>query len=125
MKNITASSSELNLNDNNLSYVRGGTGSWSIEKYELPSKKRSQLKGVGKIDNIFIARDGFITLSGKKYLIESFSGEKGIMPQDWNILGICRNTVLIEYGKVVYIIDFPVLIEKVKELNAKTGEKIS
>ena len=72
MKNITASSSELNINDNSLSYVKGGTGSWSVEKYELPSKKRTQIRGVGKIDNIFIARDGFITISGKKYMIESF-----------------------------------------------------
>ncbi len=125
MKNISASSLELNMNDNNLSYVRGGTGSWSVEKYEIPTKKRNQVKGVGKIDNIFIARDGFITLSGKKYLIESFAGEKGIMPQDWNIIGICRNAVLIEYSKIVYIIEFPVLLEKIKELNKKTGEKFS
>lgn len=125
MKNISASSAELNMNNDNLSYVRGGTGSWSVAIYEVPSKKRSQLSQVGKIDNIFIARDGFITVSGKKYLIEGFNGEKGIMPQDWNILGICRNVVLIEYGKVVYILDFPLLLQKIKELNEKTGEKIS
>ncbi len=124
MKNITASSSELNINDNSLSYVRGGTGIWSVEKYELPSKKRSQIRGVGKIDNIFIARDGFITVSGRKYMIEGFNGEKGIMPQEWNIIGICRNIVLIEYGKVVYFLDFPVLMQKIRELNEKTGEKI-
>jgi len=124
MKNINASSSELNVTDNNLSYVRGGTGSWSVEKYEIPSKKRSHIKGVGKIDNIFIARDGFITVSGKKNIVEGFSGEKGIMPPDWNILGICRNSVLIEYAKVVYIIDFRVLINKIKEMNEKTGEKV-
>jgi len=125
MKNISASSSELNMNDNNLSYVRGGTGSWSVEKYEIPTKKRSQVRGVGKINNIFIARDGFITVSDKKYIIESFSGEKGIMPQDWNIIGICRNAALIEYGKVVYLIEFPLLLQKIKELNEKTGEKFS
>jgi len=125
MKNITASSSELNINDNNLSYVRGGTGSWSVEKYELPSKKRNQIRGAGKIDNIFIAKDGFITISGKKYTVESFNGEKGVMPQDWNIIGICRNAVLIEYGKIVYLLDFPVLLQKIKELNEKTGEKIN
>ena len=125
MKNISSSSSELNMNDSNLSYVRGGTGSWSVERYELPSKKRTQVREVGKINNIFIAKDGFITLNGKKYTIENFSGEKGIMPQDWNIIGICRNAVLIEYGKIVYIIDFPVLMQKIKELNEKTGEKVS
>jgi len=124
MKNITAASSELNINDNWISYVRGGTGSWSVEKYELPYKKRNQIRGVGKIDNIFIARDGFVTVSGKKCIIESYSGEKGIMPRDWNIIGICRNIVLIEYGQVVYFMDFPVLIRKIKELNEKTGEKI-
>jgi len=47
------------------------------------------------------------------------------MPQDWNILGICRNAVLIEYAKAVYIIDFPLLLQKIIELNKKTGEKIS
>lgn len=124
MKNISASSSELNMNESNLSYVRGGTGSWSVEKYELPSKKRSQVRGVGKIDNIFIAKDGFITVSGKKYTIESFSGEKGTMPQEWNIIGVCINAVLIEYGKIVYIIEFPMLLQKIKELNEKTGEKL-
>ena len=125
MKYIAASSAEMNINGNYLSYVKGGTGNWSVEKYEIPSKKRDRVKGVGKIDNIFIARDGFITLSGRKIIIENFSGEKGIMPQEWNIIGTCRNSVLIEYGKIVYVIDFPVLLEKIKEFNKKTGEKTS
>jgi len=122
MKNIAASSSEFNINESNLSYVRGGTGSWSVSKYEIPTKKRVEIKGVGKIDNIFIAKNGFITVSGKKYVIESFNGEKGVMPQDWNILGVCRDMVLIEYGKVVYLLDFTILLEKIKELNNKAGE---
>jgi hypothetical protein len=125
MKNIAATSSEMNINDNHLWYVKGGTGTWSVERYEIQSKKRDRVKGVGKIDNIFMARDGFIAVTGKKLIIEDFNGEKGVMPQEWNILGTCRNTVLIEYGKVVYIIDFPVLLEKIKEFNKKTGEKIS
>jgi hypothetical protein len=125
VKNIAASSSELNINGNSLSYVKGGTGNWSVEKYEIPSKKRNHVKGVGKIDNIFIAKDGFITLSGKKYSIENFSGEKGIMPHEWNIIGTCRNTVLIEYGKIVYVIDFSLLLHKIKDFNAKTGGKMS
>lgn len=125
MKNISASSSEFNINENNLSYVRGGTGSWSVEKYEIPSRKRSQIRGVGKINNIFIAKDGFITINEKKCSIESFDGEKGILPQEWNIIGICRNAILIEYGKVVYVIDFPLLLQKIKELNKKTKSKAS
>lgn len=123
MKNISASSFELNINENNLTYVRGGTGSWSVEKYDILSKKRSQVKGVGKIDNIFIAKDGFVTVSGKKYFIESFTGEREILPQEWNIIGICRNAVLIEYGKTAYMIDFPLLLQKIKELNEKTKSK--
>ncbi len=124
MKNITASSTELIMNDSELIYVRGGTGSWSVEKYEISTKKRSQIKSAGKIDNIFIATDGFITISGKKYIIESFKGERGAMPSDWNILGICRNMVLIEYGKTVYMMDFPALLSKIREMNEKTGEKL-
>jgi len=125
IKNISATSSEMNINGNHLLCVKGGTGNWSIEKYELPSKKRDRIKSVGKIDNIFIARDGFITLSGRKFIIENFNGQKGIMPQEWNIIGTCRNSVLIEYGKTVYVIDFPVLLEKIKEFNTKTGEMMS
>lgn len=125
MKNISSSSSELNMNESNLSYVRGGTGSWSVSKYEIPTKKRIEIKGVGKIDNIFIAKNGFITISGKKYLIENFNGEKGLMPQDWNILGVCRDMVLVEYGKVVYLLDFTILLEKIKEMNSKTGEVLN
>lgn len=122
MKNITSSSTELIMTENDLIYVRGGTGSWSIEKYEIQSKKRSQVKSVGKIDNIFIAVDGFITISGKKYYIESFSGEKGVMPGDWNIIGACRNIVLVEYGKTVYMMEFPLLLKKIREMNEKMGE---
>lgn len=125
MKNISASSSELNMHDNNLSYVRGGTGSWSVEKYEVPTKKRTQVRSTGKISNVFIAIDGFITVSSKKNMIESFNGERGVLPQEWNVLGICRNAALIEYGKVVYIIEFPLLLRKIKEMNEKTGEKVS
>lgn len=125
MKNIPASAIEFNINDNYLSYIKGGTGNWSVEKYEIPTKKRSQARSIGKINNVFIARDGFITISGKNNLIESFTGERGIMPAEWNILGICRNEVLIEYGKVAYILDFTVLMKKIRELNEKTGMKAS
>jgi hypothetical protein len=122
--NVAASSSELNMGDNDLLYVRGGTGVWAVAKFEISTKKRSQFKGVGKIDNIFIAKDGFITLNGKKYSIEGFNGEQGLIPQDWNIIGVCRNQILIEYGRIVYVIDFPVLLKRVIEMNQKTGERV-
>ncbi|PKL16789.1 MAG: hypothetical protein CVV49_14410 [Spirochaetae bacterium HGW-Spirochaetae-5] len=123
--NVAASSMELNMGDNDLLYVRGGTGIWAVAKFEISTKKRSQFKGVGKIDNIFIAKDGFITLNGKKYSIEGFNGEQGLIPQNWNIIGVCRNKVLIEYGRIVYVIDFPVLLKRVIEMNQKTGDRVS
>ena len=125
IKNISATASEMGFNGNYLFYIKGGTGTWSVEKYEIPSKKRDRLKSIGKINNVFIASDGFITMNGKKFVIENFNGEQGIMPQEWNILGTCRNMVLVEYGKVVYIFDFPVLLQKIREMNGKTGEKLS
>jgi hypothetical protein len=125
VKNVSASSSELNMGDNDLLYVRGGTGVWAVAKFEISTKKRSDFKGVGKIDNIFIAKDGFITTSGKNFNIENFSGEQGVIPQDWNILGVCRNKVLVEYGRIVYVIDFPLMLNRIIEMNRKTGGRNS
>ena len=119
-KNISASSLEFNVNDANLLYVRGGTGKWSVEKYEIPVKKRSNIKNLGWINNIFIAQDGYIIVQNKNYIIESIANnEKGYLPHDWNIIGICRNIVLIEYGNIVYLIEFPLLLDKIIELNKK------
>jgi hypothetical protein len=120
MKNISATSLEFNVNDTNLLYVRGGTGKWSVEKYEIPIKKRSNIKNLGWINNIFIAQDGYIVAQDKNYIIESIDlKDKGYLPRNWNIIGICRNIVLIEYGNVVYLIEFPVLLDKIIELNKK------
>ncbi|MCL1864812.1 MAG: hypothetical protein FWF73_03270 [Spirochaetes bacterium] len=123
MKNISASSLEFNMKDINLLYVRGATGKWSVEKYEIPIKKRDSIKNMAWINNIFIAEDGFIVMQDKNCIIEGINGDKGYLPHDWNIIGICRNMVLIEYGNVVYLIDFPVLLNKIIELNKKIDFK--
>ena len=123
MKNISASSLEFNLNDKDLLYVRGGAGKWSVANYEIPTKKRSDIKNIGWISNIFIGRDGFIIMKDKKNIIESFNNEKAYLPSDWNIIGICRNTVLIEYDNTVYLIDFSVLLNKIIDLNKKIDLK--
>ncbi|MCL2156105.1 MAG: hypothetical protein FWH53_10610, partial [Leptospirales bacterium] len=59
----------------------------------------------------------------KNCVIESFNKDRTYLPKDWNIIGICRNMVLIEYGNVVYLIDFPVLLNKLIELNKKIDLK--
>ena len=123
VKNISASSLEFNINDKDLLYVRGGSGKWSVEKYEIPIKKRSSIKNIGWINNVFIAIDGFIVVHDKNCVIESFNKDRTYLPKDWNIIGICRNMVLIEYGNVVYLIDFPVLLNKLIELNKKIDLK--
>jgi hypothetical protein len=119
MKNISASSLEFNTDDIDLLYVRGSTGKWSVEKYEIPIKKRSNIKDLGWINNIFIAKEGFIIVKDKNCIIENFNKDKGYLPPDWNIIGICKNMVLIEYSGVVYLIDFPVLLDKIIEVNNK------
>lgn len=119
MKNISASSLEFNINDKDILYVRGNTGKWSVEKYEIPIKKRSSIKNIGWINNIFIAGDGFIVVQDKNCIIEGVNKRRAYLPNVWNIIGICRNIVLIEYGDVVYMIDFPVLLERIIELNSK------
>ena len=123
MKNISASSLEFNINDKDLLYVRGNTGKWSVEKYEIPIKKRSSIKDIGWINNIFIARDGFIIVQDKNCIIEGFDKSRAYLPNIWNVIGICRNIVLIEYDNVVYLINFPVLLDRIIELNNKIDIK--
>ena len=123
MKNISASSLEFNINDKDLLYVRGNTGKWSVEKYEIPTKKRSSIKDIGWINNIFIAGDGFIIVQDKNCIIQGFNKGRAYLPNLWNVIGICRNIVLIEYGTTVYLVDFPVLLERIIELNSKVDLK--
>ncbi len=122
-KNIAASSFDFNMKDDYLLYVRGGTGIWSVVKYDIPGKKRNELKTLGKISDIFIAEEGFAYISENRTYIQNLGGEKWEAPAELNIKGICRNSVLADYKGKTYLIDFNVLYERIQEFNqAKAGK---
>lgn len=124
-KNIAASSFDFNMKDDYLLYVRGGTGVWSVVKYDIPGKKRDELKTLGKISDIFIAEDGFAYISENRIYIQNLGGEKWEAPAELNIKGICRNSVLADYKGKTYIIDFNVLYERIKEFNQVKTAKVN
>lgn len=123
VKNIASSSFEFNIKDDYLLYIRGGTGVWSVIKYDIPVKKRNEIKTLGKISDVFLGEEGFIYLTEKRIFIENLSGEKWEAPVELNVKGICRNSVIAEYKDKIYIIDFNVLYEKIKEFSQVKAAK--
>lgn len=124
VKNIASSSFEFSMKGDYILYVRGGTGVWSVVKYDIPAKKRNELRTLGKITDIYLAEEGFIYISEKRAYVENLSGERWEAPAELDVKGICRNMVLSDYNGKTYIIDFNVLFEKVKEFSqAKDSKK--
>lgn len=125
VKNIASSSFEFSVKEDYLLYIRGGTGTWSVVKFDIPGKKRNELKTLGKISDIFLAEEGFVYLSDQRIYIENLTGEKWEAPAELDIKGICRNSVLADYKGKTYIIDFNVLFDRVKEFNQVKAKKNS
>jgi len=117
VKNIAASSFEFNIKDDYVLYVRGGTGVWSVVKFEIPLKKRIELKKLGKISDVYIGESGFIFISEKRTYIEKFEGEKWEAPEETDVRGICRDDVLVQYKGKTYIIEFNVLYDRLMEFS--------
>jgi len=125
VKNITSSSFEFSIKGDDVYYIRGGTGVWSVIKFEIPVKKRNEVKKLGKISDIYIGESGFIYISEKRTFIETFEGEKWEAPAELDVRGICRDSVLIEYKGNTYIIEFNVLYERLKEFSQAKSLKTS
>lgn len=123
VKNIASSSFEFSIKGDYLLYVRGGTGVWSVVKYEIPAKKRNELRTLGKINDLYLAEEGFVYISENRTFVENLSGEKWEAPVELNVKGICRNMVLADYKGKTYIIDFNVLFERVKEFGQVKDSK--
>jgi len=125
VKNITSSSFEFSIRGDDVLYVRGGTGVWSVVKFEIPVKKRNELKKLGKISDVYIGESGFIYISEKRTYIETFEGEKWAAPAEFDVRGICRDSALVQYKGRTYIIDFNVLYNRLKEFSQADGLKSS
>jgi len=117
VKNIASSSFEFSIKDNDVLYVRGGTGVWSVVRFEIPIKKRNEVKKLGKISDVFIGESGFIYINEKRTYIETFEGEKWEAPAEFDVRGICRDSALVQYKGKTYIIEFNVLYERLKEFS--------
>lgn len=117
VKNIAASSFEFNIRDDHVFYVRGGTGVWSVVKFEIPVKKRDEVKKLGKISDVYIGESGFIFISEKRTYIETFEGDKWEAPAEFDVKGICGDSALVQYKGKTYIIEFNVLYDRLKEFS--------
>jgi len=123
IRNIESAAFDVAIKGNNLYYLRGGTGNWSVVKYDIASKNKSQVRQLSRIENIFITGTGFITTAEGKGRIEGYSGEKGSVPGEWTIRGSCDDMLLIEYEGRTYLIEFGILLEKLRMIGsvAKKG----
>ncbi len=123
VKNIAASSFEFNMKDDYVLYIRGGTGVWSLVRYDIPVKKRNKLKTLGKISDVYVAEEGLVYISENRTYVQSMNGERWEAPAMFRVKGICRNSVLADYKGKTYIIDFNVLYEKIQEFGQVKGGK--
>jgi hypothetical protein len=125
VKNIASSSFEFNIRGDDVFYVRGGTGVWSVIRFEIPAKKRNEIKKLGKISDVYVGESGFIYISEKRTYIETFDGAKWEAPAELDVKGICRDSALVQYKGKMHIIEFNVLYEKLKEFSQAKSLKSS
>lgn len=117
LRNIDSSAFDFSISGNNLYYLRGGAGNWNVSRYDIASKNRSQIRQVSRLENFIASESGFVIVSDGKSRIESFTGEKSDLPEGWNVRGSCGSILLIEYDEQIHLIDFNVLMQKLKEVN--------
>lgn len=117
LKNVDSSAFDFSISGNNLYYLTGGAGNWAVSRYDIASKNRTRIMQVAHLENIIISEDGFVIVSDGKSRIESFTGEKSLLPEGWTVRGSCAGILLIEYDDRVYLIDFSVLMQKLKEID--------
>jgi len=117
LKNVSSSAFDCAISGSNLYYLRGGTGAWSVARYEIQSKTRTDLKRLSKLENILITPHGFIYYSEGRGGIENYSGRKAVIPGEWRIKGNCNNLLLIEHDSRLYLVDFSILLDKLMEVN--------
>lgn len=118
IKNIDSSAFDFAINGSSLYYLRGGAGNWTVTKYDIASKNRTQIRQVAHLENFVISENGFVIVSDGKSRIESFTGEKSLLPEGWSARGSCGSILLIEYDDRIYLIEFNVLIQKLKEVSS-------
>lgn len=118
LKNIDSSAFDFSINGNSLYYLRGGAGSWTVTKYDIALKNRTQIRQVANLENLVISENGFVIVSDGKSRIESFAGEKYILPEGWSVKSSCGSILLIEYDDRIHLIEFNVLMQKLKEINS-------
>ncbi len=117
MKNVDSSAFDFSINGNSLYYLRGGAGNWAVSKYDVISKNRTQIRQFSHLENFVISENGFVAIADGKGRIESFNGEKLSLPGGWSVKGSCGNILLIEYDDEIHLIDFNILVQKLKEIS--------
>ena len=118
LKNVLSSSFDFSINGGALYYLRGGAGNWSVAKYDIASKNRLQIRKISHLDDFFIAAGGFVTIADGKSVIESFTGEKEVLPREWTVKGSCENLLLIDYEDNIYPVDFDILMQRLREISS-------
>lgn len=116
IRNVESSAFDFSINGSSLYYLRGGAGNWTVSKYDISSKNRTQIRQVAHLENFVISENGFVAVSDGKSMIESFAGEKSALPEEWSVKGGCGSILLVEYDDRIYLIEFNVLIQKLKEI---------
>ncbi len=117
VKNVEASAFDCAVKGNNLYFLKGGAGNWTVMKYDLVNKSRKEIRKVSKLENVFITGSGFIVYSEGKGRIENYSGEKDTIPREWTIKGSCYDLVLVEYNGKTWLIDFNTLLQKLRQVS--------
>jgi hypothetical protein len=123
MKNIESSTFDFSIKGSDLYYLRGGAGNWSVSRYDLLSKNRTQIRQISSLENFVISESGFVTVSDGRGRIENFSGEKALLPEEWAVKGSCRSILLVEYKSRLYLIEFDTLMQRLREIS--NAEKLS
>jgi len=119
MKNMAASSFEFAFTENEVIFIKGTSGKWSLSRHEYKVKSNEKLTPLGKLSAIYLTQDGYILEQDGEIKIYDYNNNRISVPFQCSVSGRSRNSLITRFNNNNYIIDFSVFSREIAEFNNK------
>ncbi len=121
LKNHRISSSKLLFNDDNIYYITGKTGKWTLRKISIRSKKRTKLLEFDDLLDVEFSDAGFLYENRNGLWLYDYSSKKPEkIPFQFELAGICNGRPLIKNRGKIYPVNMKIFIDKIAYLKRVT-----
>jgi hypothetical protein len=120
LQNINLASSKLLIKNNEIYYISGDAGKYSLILQTILPKKIKNLFGFSNLSDIEFFSTGLLYEDKAGFCVIDFEKTNNLKsPFHYEIPGQCNGKPVIKYGNKYYIIDLPVFMDKINFINNK------